>query len=155
MVHHRARHRVLHHVHTAHHRALPVTSHPLRPTRAMLAHRVHLVHGERLDVTDNEVYKVYRATPGHKERRVHKVRRGLWEDRLAHRGFKAMLVLLVHKDLWDHKANKVYPAIRDPSVLKAHEACRDLKVHRETLARPGILAHPALLDIRGILERLA
>ena len=54
-------------------------------------------------MTDNEVYKVYRATPGHKGRRVHKVRRGLWEDRLAHRGFKAMLVLLVHKDLWDHK----------------------------------------------------
>lgn len=39
-------------------------------------------------------------------------------------------------------------------MLKAHEACRDLKVHRETLARPGTLAHPAPLDIRDILERL-
>ena len=107
-----------------------------------------------MDVTDNEVYKVYRAKPGHKERRVRKVPRGLWEDRLAHRGFKAMLVLLVHKDLWDHKANRVSPAIRDPSVLKAHKARRGLKVHRETLARPGTLAHPAPLDIRDILERL-
>lgn len=91
------RHRVLHHVHTARHRALPVTNPPLHPTRAMLAHRVHLVHGERLDVTDNEVYKVYRAKQVHKERRVRKVRLGLWEGRLAHRVFKAMTAHLVHR----------------------------------------------------------
>lgn len=63
----------------------------------MLVRRVHLVHGERLDVTDNEVYKAYRAKPGHKERRVRKVPRGLWEDRLAHRVFKAMTAHLVHR----------------------------------------------------------
>ena len=40
-------------------------------------------------------------------------------------------------------------------MLKAHKARRGLKVHREILARPGTLAHPAPLDIRGILERLA
>ena len=120
-----------------------------------MARRVHLVHGERLDVTDNEVYKAYQAKLVHKERRVRKVPLGLWEDRLAHKEFKAMSDHLVHKDRWDLKANKVYPAIRDPPVLKAHEACRDLKVHREIQARPGTLAHLALLDIRGILERLA
>ena len=81
-------------------------------------------------MTDNEVYKAYRAKLVHKERQVHKVPRGLWEDRLAHKEFKAMSDHLVHKDLWDHK------------------------VHRETLARPGTLAHPAPLDIRDILERL-
>ena len=106
-------------------------------------------------MTDNEVYKAYQAKPVHKERRVRKVPLGLWEGRLAHKEFKAMSDHLVHKDRRDHKANKVYPAIRDPSVLKAHEACRGLKVHREALARPGTLAHPAPLDIRGILERLA
>ena len=73
----------------------------------MLVHRVHPVHGERLDVTDNEVYKVYQAKPVHKERRVRKVPLGLWEDRLAHRGFKAMSDHLVHKGRRDHKANKV------------------------------------------------
>lgn len=73
----------------------------------MLARRVHLVHGERLDVTVNEVYKVYRAKPGHKERRVHKVPLGLQGDLSVHRVFKAMSDHLVHKDRRDHKANKV------------------------------------------------
>ena len=106
-------------------------------------------------MTDNEVYKAYQAKPVHKERRVHKVPLGLWEDRLAHKEFKAMSDHLVHKDLWDHKANRVYLAIRGLPVPKAHKALRDNKVHLETLGRPGTLAHPAPLDIRGTLERLA